>query len=727
MFKANLRKDIPASIAVFLVAVPLCLGIALASEGAPLISGLIAGMVGGLIVGPLSGSHISVSGPAAGLVAIVITAIAEIGSYEAFLVATIIAGGIQLAMSLLRAGGIAHYVPNSVIKGLLAAIGIILILKQIPHAVGWDADAEGDFSFLQADGENTFSELWAMTSHLHWGAIVVALLCFAILIGWKYVPKLRDSVIPVQLGVVVLAVVANRIFGMMDSSLWLEATHRVALPSFDGFVGFAGILPSPDFSAFTDPAVYKVAITIAAVASLESLLNLEAADKLDPHKRVSNPNRELFAQGVGNMASGALGGLPVTSVVVRSTVNTYSGAETRYSAIFHGVWIVIAVVLFPDILRNIPLSALAAILVFTGFKLASPQVFTEMWRKGWSQFLPFFATVTAIVFTDLLIGVLIGLAVGLAAVIQSLVRTPFLSTVTAEEEGAMSSGLQPPRLAFAQHLTFLHRAQLIRTLENIPNNSQLVLDASKTESIGPEILEILVDFHLVQAPERDIEVSLVGFDEFEDELKYVDVVTQDRQAKLSPEGAVTLLKEGNERFVSGKSVERNLQRQVELTEKDQYPVAAVLGCIDSRVPHEMLFDQGLGDLFSARVAGNVLNDEVIASLEYAAAVAKVKAVVVLGHTGCGAVKAACQNVEMGHITKLLKRIRPAVDEIADAGGNPEDKDFADRVSRANVLRVYKSLLEQSPILKDLVDNGEMALVPAIYHLSTGKVEFMTES
>ncbi|NBV48310.1 MAG: SulP family inorganic anion transporter, partial [Verrucomicrobia bacterium] len=417
---STLTKDLAGGLVVFLVALPLCLGIALAS-GAPMLAGLVSGVVGGLLVAWLSGSHTSVSGPAAGMVAVVLAQVAVLGSYEAFLVAVILAGAIQILLGALRAGFIAAFFPSNVIKGLLAAIGVILILKQIPHVVGHDADPEGDMGFLQPDGRNTLSELLSSLVDLEPGATVVGLVSLAVLLAWDR-SRFKNSLVPAPLVVVLLGVAVNLAMKSTGSTWAIGASHLVQVPTAASLGEFFRALPSPDLKAFGDPAIIMAAVTIAAVASLETLLNLEAVDKLDPRKRVSPPNRELMAQGAGNMVSGLLGGLPLTSVIVRSSVNINAGAATRLSAFFHGVLLCLLVLFAPAWLNQIPLASLAAVLLFTGLKLASPALFRQMWSEGRSQFVPFIVTTVAIVFTDLMTGVLIGLATSLAFILHSNYR-----------------------------------------------------------------------------------------------------------------------------------------------------------------------------------------------------------------------------------------------------------------------------------------------------------------
>ncbi len=420
---ATFFADLSSGLVVFLVALPLCLGVALASN-APLFSGLLAGILGGLLVGVISKSHTSVSGPAAGLTAVVAAQIAALGSFQAFLMAVSIAGLIQIVLGALRVGAIADFVPSSVIKGLLAAIGLILILKQIPHLVGHDSNPLGTMSFEDPDHQNTFTELLHVFRGIHPGATVIGMVSILILFAWANIKQLKRSAVPAPLLVVLIGVGLSILLDRFGSPWMVEPSHLVSVPVADNLAGFLGFLQGPQMAALANPQVYLAAITIALVASLETLLNLEAVDKLDPQKRISPANRELVAQGVGNFAAGMIGGLPVTSVIVRSSVNINSGGKTKLATIIHGLLLLLCVGLLPTWLNKIPLSCLAAVLIMTGLKLTSPKVFRQMWREGWTQFLPFVVTVTAILLTDLLIGILIGLGFSMVFILRSNLRRP---------------------------------------------------------------------------------------------------------------------------------------------------------------------------------------------------------------------------------------------------------------------------------------------------------------
>ncbi|MGE0792056.1 MAG: SulP family inorganic anion transporter [Sandaracinaceae bacterium] len=485
-----LKRDLPSSVVVFLVALPLCLGIAVAS-GAPPLAGLVSGIVGGLVIGALSGSSLAVSGPAAGLAAIVLMGIDEVG-YEGLLLATVLAGGMQIAFGLLRAGIFAYYFPTSVIKGMLAAIGVILILKQIPHAVGWDSDYEGDLDFFQPDHRNTFSELLLALEHIHLGAVVVSCVGLVLLFGLER-SKLKDKLrfMPPALIVVLLGVAAGFAFAALSGS-WAFGGHLMVNLPTGGPAEVLRELHAPAFSRIAEPAIWKLAVTIAIVASLETLLCLEAMDKLDPDKRVTPTNRELIAQGVGNALAGLLGGLPVTAVIVRGAANVHSGAKSKASSILHGMWLLIAVLAAAGLMNLIPLAALAAVLLHVGYKLASPTLIKTMFKRGAEQFVPFAVTIVAVVLTDLLKGVGIGMAVAVFFLLRENLKTPFflhMRSASQEADGRMHIVLQ-----LSENVSFLNKASVSQTLAEIPDDSIVEIDGTMSQYIHPDVVEIIKDF-----------------------------------------------------------------------------------------------------------------------------------------------------------------------------------------------------------------------------------------
>jgi len=501
----SLKNDIPASIVVFFVAIPLCLGIALAS-GAPLFSGIIAGVIGGIVVGSISGSQVGVSGPAAGLAAIVLAAISSLGGYQNFLLAVVLGGALQVLLGVFKAGIIGYYFPSSVIKGMLTGIGIIIILKQIPHFFGYDTSPEGNFAFIQVDGENTFSQIINSINYISLGPTVIALISLAILILWdsvlskkgKFFQLIQGPLVAVVVGIVFFAITRNNTFYSFNTD------QLVAIPVPSDVSSFFTQFSFPNFEAITNPEIWIVAFTIAIVASLETLLCVEATDKLDPQKRITPTNRELFAQGTGNILSGLVGGLPITQVIVRSSANIQSGNKTKMSAIIHGVFLLISVLLIPRFLNMIPLSVLAAILFMVGYKLAKPSLFKSMYSLGWKQFIPFITTVVGIIFIDLLSGLGLGLMVGIAVVlIKSYQNSHFLHI---EGEDKNDGKI---KMTLAEQVTFFHKGAILKELDNLPENSFLELDVRKTRYLDNDIIEILDDFSF-KAKLRNISIKLVS-------------------------------------------------------------------------------------------------------------------------------------------------------------------------------------------------------------------------
>lgn len=484
-----LQHDFPAGVSVFLVALPLCLGIALAS-GAPLFAGLIAGIIGGLLVGLLSGSELSVSGPAAGLAVIVADSIVKLGSFEAFLTAVVLAGFIQLGLGLIKAGRFSSLFPDSVIKGMLVGIGLVIILKQIPHALGRDSDYEGEFEFRQlADSENTVSEIYRAIISASPGAVVISVLSILILLFWERTAgrgvKFFQN-LPAALMVVLLGVGLNQLFRFYYPDWYLgdSTEHMVRVPVFKPGQSVSAIFNFPSFSALTNPAVYGVAATVALVASLETLLNLEASDRLDPARRTSSTNQELLAQGTGNIISGLLGGLPITSVVVRTSANVFGGGKTRVSSMIHGGLLLVAVALLGSILNHIPLSCLAALLILVGYKLAKPSLFVKTYREGLDQFIPFIITVLGIIFTDLLIGISIGTVIGLLYVLY----TNSQATFTLVRDG------NKVVIKFQKDVYFLTKPKLKEALGSLQSGDQVYVDGRHAVFIDHDIFSMLTDF-----------------------------------------------------------------------------------------------------------------------------------------------------------------------------------------------------------------------------------------
>jgi MFS superfamily sulfate permease-like transporter len=502
------KNDFPASIVVFFVALPLCLGIALAS-GAPLFSGVIAGIIGGIVVGIMSGSQLGVSGPAAGLAVIVLTAIGALGSFEAFLLAVVLAGLLQYLLGFFKAGFIAYFVPTSVIKGMLTGIGLLIILKQIPHAFGYDADFEGDESFEQATGENTFTALSNAWDYLTPGAVTIALVSFAILILWDTLLTKKHKFFQILQGpivVVLVGIAMNLAYqkGLLPFSL--DANQIVSLPVANTLGDFFSFFTYPDFSQWNNIAVIKTAIVLAIVASLETLLCVEATDKLDPLKRVTPTNQELKAQGVGNMVSGLIGGLPVTQVIVRSSANITFGAKTKLSAILHGIWLLLSAITIATYLNLIPLASLATILIIVGYKLAKPGLFKQMYQLGWEQFAPFIITVVAIVFTDLLTGIGIGMVAALIFTLHHSYRNSYHM----RNQQSEIDGRAVHHITLAEEVSFFNKASIMAALESIPSGTKVVIDCTNSKSIAYDVVEFIHDYQL-HAKLKNIDVETINF------------------------------------------------------------------------------------------------------------------------------------------------------------------------------------------------------------------------
>lgn len=487
-------KDIQASLVVFLVALPLCLGVALASD-APAQAGLVAGIIGGIIVGFFSPSQLSVSGPAAGLTVIVASGIDTLGSFQAFAMATAVAGVLQVVLSQVKFGIIASFIPTSVIKGMLAAIGIIIILKQIPHVFGVDADAVGDMNFFQQDGENTFSEIWRALSHIHEGALTVSIVSAIILLAWPMLGRKISFAhfIPSALIAVAASIFVNE-FVLSGMGWLISGNHLVIVPEAAHLfrIPESGVL-----SSFANLDFWIISVTICLVASIESLLSIDASEKLDPLKRGVDANQELLAQGLGNTFSGLLGGLPITAVIVRTSANVSAGAATAVSAVLHGVWLLAFVLLCPFLLNRIPLSCLATVLIFVGFKLTEPKLYNQFWKKDSAQLVPFITTVVAILFTDLLVGICIGFLVGIAFVVIS----SYHSAIVLVNNGS------DYLLRFNKDTSFLNKPKLKAILRSIPSNSTMIIDGTRAVYIDNDIVDMVEDF-VESAPRKHIEVDV---------------------------------------------------------------------------------------------------------------------------------------------------------------------------------------------------------------------------
>lgn len=739
--RETVGHDVKASLVLFLVTLPLCLGIALASN-APLVSGIISGIVGGIVVGVLSHSHSSISGPAFGLTVIVAAQITHFGSFEAFLLVVIIAGLIQVAIGLCRAGFIAMFIPTIVVKGFLTAIGVILILNQLPHLLGNDTNPEGKVSFVQTESQKLFAELLILfEGQWHLGAAMIGLLSIMLLILWEQISFLKRSSIPAPLIVVLLGTALSQFFERLGGDWSIQTSHLVQVPIANGLQGFQQFLVFPDFSLWSNPQIYMGALLIAMVSSLETLFSLEAADRIDPQQRQSPPNRELFAQGIGNIVAGMFGGLPVASTIVRSSVNINAGGQTKLSTILYGFLLFICFLLVPQILNLIPLSCLAGILLITGFKLASPTLIKKTYHEGPYQFAPYIITVMAIVFIDVVIGLIVGIVISIIFILYNNMKRP-LSRIWEKHIGG-----KVMKIELANQVCFLNRAVIKQALQEIPRGSFALIDGRNTFYIDPDVLSMLREFESTTAPARGINLSLRGFSEkyqlnyqLKNEIQYVDYSARDLQEQLTPQKVLSLLREGNERFRTGSILRRDLKQQLNTTINTHPPLVVVLSCIDPRASVELIFDLDLGDAFSVRISGNAITPEVLASLEYGCVIEGAPLLVIMGHTRCGAISAtidsicsnspANNNCDCAHlkqvVDKIAQSLNPGYCHASQISSDRDRYEFVDAVSHQNVLLSVETVLRSSKAIRERVHSGNLAIVGAMYDTTTGCINFLEE-
>ena len=717
--KRSFKFDFIAAIVVFLVAIPLCLGVALAS-GTPIISGLISGVIGGVVVGILSGSHVSVSGPAAGMAAVVIVGVTQLGDFNVFLLALFLAGVIQIVLGACRAGFVAEYVPSNVVQGLLCAIGILLIIKQLPLAFTHAANlSELKTHLLDMTEGIEFNDLWF---HINIGATLISFISLALLVYFDKSNVKWVKSVPGPIIVVIVGIIVNESLILSHSWLAQSTPKLVNIPRHASMAELYSSIDSPAWSAWSNPKVYLYAIILAIVASLETLLNLKACDKLDKTRRYCSKDKELFAQGVGNALAGLFGGIPITSVIARTSVNIETGAKTKLATILHGFFILLAIALIPKTLNKIPLSSLATILIYTGYKLTKPGIYKAIYRQGMERFIPFIVTLISIITLNLLVGIMIGLLVSLLFILKSNSQARLDIIKEIYPNGITS------RLILPQQTTFLNKASLVAELDSIPKKSQLIIDARYSDFIDKEIIEFIKDFQTAQAPHRQISLNLIGFKDrynIHNYIDFINVTTYDVQSILEPHQVLNILREGNQRFLKDQCIHRSLNIDIKHTATTQHPIAVVLGCIDSRVPVETIFDMSFGDIFCIRIAGNVVNDDILASVEYACHVVGAKLLVVLGHTRCGAIMAACDDVEQGHITQLLAKIKPAIaaETHTCANRNGANEEFVRNVTQLNIANTLQHIYNESSILRLMTNQEDIGMVGAIYDVNTGKVNF----
>ena len=718
-FKKKFTNDFLAGIVVFLVAIPLCMAIAFATK-APIYSGLISGICGGIVVGFLSKSHLSVSGPSAGSIAIILSTFAYFGKFEAVLLCLFIAGIIQLIAGLNKCGFIADYIPNNVIQGMLTAIGLLLIFNELPVALTRDQSIKElkplFFETIKTFNFNAIKEFFPL---LNLGGVLLTALALFLL--W-FLEKIKIPFIKAFPGAIIVVIIGtflNKFFIESGSIFAQESFYLVNIPKYDSLSLLWQSLAKPDWSYWSQPYIYLYAGLITAVISLETLMSISATEKVDPEHEIIDKDRELVAQGVGNMVSAICGGIALSSVIVRTSVNIQSKAQTKMSTILHGFFLLLSFSLLPAILNQIPLCILSSILIYTGYKLTKPAIYQIIYQEGFGRFLPFLVTLIAIIMTNLFFGVLMGLATHLFFIL----RTSSQSRIDIINEVYPSRTTN--RLILPQQTTFLNKASLIAELTTVPKDSHLTLDARFTKFIDREIIEFIQLYKNFYAPKKNITLNLIGFKDHYSVHNYIDfinVTTYDAQSKLSPKEVLDILKIGNERFLKDQRIYRSNMLDVQLTAKSQHPIAVILACIDSRVPVETIFDVSFGDLFCIRIAGNIINDDILASIEFACQIVGAKLIVVMGHTACGAIKAACGDFEGGYITQLLSKIKPAIKIQKTISSTVDDK-FVEDVTELNVVNSMVEIIKKSPIIDQLINENKIGLVGAVYDVNKGKVNF----
>jgi MFS superfamily sulfate permease-like transporter len=651
------------------------------------------------------------------MVAVVLSSVEKLGSFEAFTLALAAAGLIQLAAGLGRIGFISSFFPKNVIRGLLVSIGIILILKQIPHAVGLDSSYEGDFSFFQEDGENTFSELWRARKFISPAALTISVLSIIILIIWPKIKHKWIQNVPPYLVVVLAGIGINYFLQSFFPALAVSNDHLVSLPSIDNFTR---MIPEYDYSLIFNAQFWLTALTIAVVASIETLLNLEAADNLDPERRLSPSNRELIAQGAGNVLSGLLGGIPLTSVVVRTSVSINAGSKSKTASILHGFWLLAGFLFFTRMINLIPYASLAGILLISGYKLAKIEIFRNMYRLGWSQFIPFVATIVAIVFTDLLQGVLLGLLISIFYLLKTSIRIPVLAM-----EGERSTG-EVLTLTLPSQVSFLNKARIKRMLKTIPEGQKLCVDASEVLYMDADVKEILRDFISSKSKRKGVLINYHGSQEengLPTHVEYTEVLDKESQRSLQPFQVLEILRAGNSRFIQGKMFRKHFGHQVLASSASQSPMAVILSCIDSRTSPDIIFDAGLGDILSIRIAGNVVTPEIAGSVELAVRELGVRLIVILGHSNCGAISYALSTEGTGNIRLISDQIRLSSEKFKPSDDNSDGFSATDRLAIRNLQHSVHRLRELSPYLSSEIGQMQIALVAGFYDTGLGSVLF----
>lgn len=726
---SNIKNDFLASLVSFLVVVPICLGVAVASN-APAASGIISCMIGAFIIGFISESKLSISTPTSSVMAVLLAAAASLGGYPELLCAIVLAGVFQMLFGFFRLGMIANYIPVIVIKGLLCAIGVLIIIKQLPVVIGYSMDLNKIYQVIHIENSASHLRDFAIPEmHLNISCIIISAISLFILTSWHRVKHKKLSQVPATCIAVLVAVVINYIWMKVSPQLYLPKEYLVSFPISDSITDIGLGKNHPKLSTLYNPDVYFFAMMIAMVTSLETLLNLEGVEKLDKNHRYSSRNRELAAQGIANIVCGIFGGIPLTVSIVSSSLNITSGAKTKLSSFFLGVLLLLSLWILDDWLRFIPMPVLAAILLHTGYTLIKPKSFKAIYMQGYTYLIPFILTVLFIVFTNILLGVIVGLVASVGFILKQHSKNCF----TVYNEKRLYAKVH--RYVLPQHVTFLNRAAIIQELNHIPHNSKIIIDARYAEYIDDDIIEIIKESKAA-LKEKGILVNLEGFKKHYDidnlEM-FTDVTTHDVQNSLTPNKILLMLKEGNKRFINNTPVHKNYKKEISATSQYQHPLAVIFSCIDSRVPVEVVFDLSLGDVFVARVAGNVVDNNILASVEYACHVAGAKLIIVLGHKNCGAIQSACQHFmsdklkgvipPKNHIIGLLEKVKPAIDIVRKQFGSKISKFFVEKVTKQHVLLTKDDIYSRSSVLRTLVDDGKVQIVGAFYDIETGKVDF----
>ncbi|WP_017850848.1 carbonic anhydrase [Leptospira interrogans serovar Szwajizak] len=704
----NLRHDFSAGLVVFLISLPLCIGIGFAS-GAPIVSGLISGIVGGIVISLISKSPLSVSGPAAGLTVIVFDSIKTLGNFNDFLLALCLAGIFQIILGFLKAGILSNFFPSAVVKGMLAAIGVVLILKQIPHAIGYDIDYEGDMGFFQKDRENTFSEILTAFYRFTPGAIILFTVALVLILIWEKFKLHEKFIIHGSLVAIVTGVLLNEMFRIFELGIVVSGEHLIQPIQLNGALDLFLDDYSPNFSQWKNQTIYFIAIKLCLVMSLETLLNLDAIEKIDPQRRIVSKNRELVAQGTGNLCSAILGGLPITSVIIRSSANLHAGARTRFSSFLHGLLILVSVILIPVWIAKIPLASLAAVLLVVGYKLTDYKILQTQYKKGMDQFLPFISTLVGIVFTDILVGIGIGCLFSVFFIMRRNILNPYQFN-----KKEMAYGVEV-KIDLSEDVSFLNKSSMLYKLDKVPDNAHLIIDGSRSKYIDPDVLEIIEDFKIV-ARSRNIKLEIIDVTSSYEKIqnKPLDLVLQQDYQKLF---------ENNRIWVEEKlSKDPDYFKNLALGQTPQY---LLISCSDSRLSVNEMTGTSAGELFVHRNIANLVIDtdmNLMSVLQYSVEVLKVRHIVVCGHYGCGGVKTAIDGKYHGLIDAWLRHIKQVYRmNRKELSGILDENEKHERLVELNVREQVYNLCMTTIVQNAWSRGNDLQLHGWVYDLKQGKI------